>query len=111
MALKDVLKDMEGYQEIADEIEVLRKYGSDYSSSKGVVEHIISLLHPKRITLKLSEVIQGDEFQQDLQVCGKRWLSAALPGRPVCQHLRGCGRNKDKQALQHIFGTHAAGIL
>jgi hypothetical protein len=59
MALKDVLKDMEGYQEIAREIQVLRKYGSDYSSSKGVVEHIISLLHPKRITLKLSE-IQGE---------------------------------------------------
>ena len=58
MALKDVLKDIEGYQEIADEIQVLRKYGSDYSSSKGVVEHIISLLHPKRITLKLSEVIK-----------------------------------------------------
>jgi glycine betaine catabolism B len=58
MALKDVLKDMEGYQEIADEIKVLRKYGSDYSSSKGVVEHIISLLHPKRISLKLSEIIK-----------------------------------------------------
>ena len=59
MALKDVLKDIEGYQEIASEIQVLRKYGSDYSSTKGVVEHIISLLHPKRITLKLSEV-QGE---------------------------------------------------
>ena len=71
MALKDVLKDIEGYQEIASEIQVLRKYGSDYSSTKGVVEHIISLLHPKRITLKLSEVIRETSSSKTLRFAAK----------------------------------------
>ena len=71
MALKDVLKDMEGYQEIAREIQVLRKYGSDYSSSKGVVEHIISLLHPKRITLKLSEVLEETASSKTFRFAAK----------------------------------------
>ncbi len=71
MALKDVMKDMEGYQEIAREIEVLRKYGSDYSSSKGVVEHIISLLHPRRITLKLSEVINETSSSKTFRFAAK----------------------------------------
>ena len=71
MALKDVLKDMEGYQEIAREIQVLRKYGSDYSSTKGVVEHIISLLHPKRITLKLSEVLEETASSKTFRFAAK----------------------------------------
>jgi ferredoxin-NADP reductase len=71
MALKDVLKDIEGYREIVGEIQVLRKYGSDYSSSKGVVEHIISLLHPKRITLKLSEVLTETSSSKTFRFAAK----------------------------------------
>lgn len=58
MALKDVLKDIEGYTELAREIEVLRKYGSDYTERKGEVDRIISRLHPHRLELKVSQIIQ-----------------------------------------------------
>jgi ferredoxin-NADP reductase len=57
MALQNALKDIEGFQDIVREREVLMKYGSDMTSYKGVVEQILSTLHPKQIRLILSEII------------------------------------------------------
>jgi glycine betaine catabolism B len=57
MALKDVLKDIEGFQEIVHEREILKKYGSDFTSYKGIVENIITTLHPKRLRLSVSEIL------------------------------------------------------
>ncbi|MBP7231062.1 MAG: 2Fe-2S iron-sulfur cluster binding domain-containing protein [Syntrophaceae bacterium] len=56
MALQDVLNDIEGYQDIVQEREVLMKYGSDMMHLKGVTQRRISSLHPKRILLTVSEV-------------------------------------------------------
>ncbi len=56
MALKDVMKDIEGYTEIVEEIKTLRKYGSDYTDRKGEVERMIALLHPKTVNLAVSEI-------------------------------------------------------
>jgi ferredoxin-NADP reductase len=58
MAFKDVMKDIEGYQEIVNEREILRKYGTDYTSHKGTVERTIAMLHPKRIQLRVSEIFE-----------------------------------------------------
>jgi ferredoxin-NADP reductase/ferredoxin len=57
MALKDVMKDIEGYTELTREIQILRKYGSDYTDRKGEVERMIAMLHPKTISLAVSEII------------------------------------------------------
>lgn len=56
MALQNVITEIEGYQDIVQEREVLMKYGSDMTHLKGVTEQIISTLHPKRIRLIVSEV-------------------------------------------------------
>lgn len=56
MNLIDFRKDIEGYLEIQQEIEVLRKYGFDYKAQKGTVARTINLLHPKKIRLKVSEI-------------------------------------------------------
>ncbi|HVN70792.1 MAG TPA: FAD-binding oxidoreductase [Desulfomonilia bacterium] len=58
MALKDVVKDIEGYREIRTEIEILKKYGVDYTAHRGVVDGIISSLHPKKVRLRVSEIRQ-----------------------------------------------------
>ncbi len=58
MSLKDVLKDIEGYQEIGEEIAVLKKYGTDHSSQRGQVRKIIDLLHPGKLKLHVSEIIR-----------------------------------------------------
>lgn len=57
MALKDVMKDIEGYTEIVQEIKTLRKYGTDYMERKGEVERMVNLLHPRTINLRVSEII------------------------------------------------------
>jgi ferredoxin-NADP reductase len=56
MALKDVKKDIEGFQEIVHEREILKKYGSDFTSYRGTVEKVIAGLHPKQLKLAVSEI-------------------------------------------------------
>jgi len=57
MAFKDVMRDIEGFQEIVHEREILRKYGQDFTSYKGTVEKVIAALHPKKLYLAVSEII------------------------------------------------------
>lgn len=71
MALKDVLKDIEGYQDIRHDIEILKKYGTDYTSQKGVVERIIEGLHPKKIQLRVSEIRQETKSTKTLRFVAK----------------------------------------
>jgi len=56
MALKDVMHDIEGYQDIQKEIEVVRRYGPDYTTQKGRVQQIINMLHPKTLRFTVSEI-------------------------------------------------------
>jgi ferredoxin-NADP reductase len=58
MNTKDYRPEIEGFTEIQREIEVLRKYGSDYSIHRGKVPQIINMLHPKRLSLRVSEIRQ-----------------------------------------------------
>jgi ferredoxin-NADP reductase len=53
---RDFRPEIDGYAEIRREIEVLRRYGFDYSSHKGRVGQVLNLLHPKRISLQVSEI-------------------------------------------------------
>jgi ferredoxin-NADP reductase len=53
---RDFRPEIDGYAEIRREIEVLRRYGFDYSSHKGRVGQVLHLLHPKRIRLQVSEI-------------------------------------------------------
>lgn len=58
MEFKDAIKEIEGYQDIVQEREVLMKYGSDMTSYRGVVERVLFALHPKQLRLSVSEIIQ-----------------------------------------------------
>jgi ferredoxin-NADP reductase len=48
---------IEGYQEIAREIEICRKYGIDYNSQRGKWMAAVERLHPRRLKLRVSEII------------------------------------------------------
>lgn len=56
MALKDVMHDIEGYDAVLTEIEITRRYGTDYTAQQGKVARIIDSLHPKTLQLKVSEI-------------------------------------------------------
>ncbi|MCK9230013.1 MAG: FAD-binding oxidoreductase [Syntrophales bacterium] len=49
---------MDCYEEVLKEIELSRRFGSDYSLERGEVARYINALHPPRMTLRVREIIQ-----------------------------------------------------
>jgi ferredoxin-NADP reductase len=54
---KEIFKEFDGYQELVEEREVVRKYGLDYSPDKDAPEPYIRRLHPKRLELRVADII------------------------------------------------------
>ena len=54
---EDILKQLDGYEAIKNEIETAVKYGSDFSSEKGKVIEYINRLHPPKMDLRVTAVI------------------------------------------------------
>ena len=57
MAFKDVVQDIEGFQEIQHEIEILRKYGAGLGARRGEVKRVIDMLHPARVRLEVAAIL------------------------------------------------------
>lgn len=57
MAFKDVIKDIEGFQEIQHEVEILRKHGHGLPYRPGEVKRLIEMLHPARVQLGVSAIL------------------------------------------------------
>ena len=57
MAFKDVVQDIEGFQEIQHEIEVLRKYGAGLGARRGEVKRVVDMLHPARVALEVAAIL------------------------------------------------------
>jgi glycine betaine catabolism B len=58
MTRNEIFQKIEGYNEIIKESSILEKYGFDYQTRKGEVKSIIDALHPQRLDLIVSEMIQ-----------------------------------------------------
>lgn len=54
--MKDFRHLIEGYDTLGKEIEVLRKYGADYTLQRGRVAEVMNRLHPGQLHLRLVEV-------------------------------------------------------
>ena len=52
----DMIKQLDGYEDVLQEIEVSRKYGLDIDTDKGSAADYIRRLHPAVIDLKVSSV-------------------------------------------------------
>jgi ferredoxin-NADP reductase len=57
MDRKSLFEHCEGFDEIRREIEVLSKYGDDFTDRRGTVKATVDLYHPKELKLKVSAVI------------------------------------------------------
>lgn len=68
MNRKDFRLDITGYKETLEEIKVCRKYGLDYAAEKGKKENTIQRLHPDRLKLKVSEIIEETQFTKTLRL-------------------------------------------
>jgi len=56
MTREEFKRQIEGYDDIRQEIEVLRKYGHDYTVGRGLVARMIDQRHPRQLNLKVSEI-------------------------------------------------------
>ena len=65
---KENLVKLEGFSEIEKEIEIARRYGSDFTLAKGQVAEYINRLHPKRLNLRVNEVIKETPSTQTLRL-------------------------------------------
>ena len=54
---QDIIKQLDGYEEILREIEISRKYGLDVDVDKGSASEYIRRLHPSVMDLKVNQVI------------------------------------------------------
>jgi len=55
--MSDFRTNLPGYQEIQQEIEACRKYGINYSMDRGKTTRLVERLHPRRLKLRVSEII------------------------------------------------------
>ncbi len=56
MSKRKIQSQIEGYTEIQQEIEILRKYAIDRAAERGHVTQVINRLHPKVLNLRVSEI-------------------------------------------------------
>lgn len=68
---KELIQGFDGYNEIITEIQVLRKYGIDYTLDKGSVEECIGRLHPARMRLQVADIKKETESAGTLRLVSK----------------------------------------
>jgi len=55
---EEILKQLDGYETIKNDIEASQKYGTDFSNEKGKILEYINRLHPPKLNLKISRIIE-----------------------------------------------------
>ena len=84
MTVKDIRSYIEGYDEIKSDIEVLRKYGQDYAVQRGQVAHTIDTLHPKELSLRVSEIVEETISSKTFRfVSPGQWLPPFQAGQYI----------------------------
>jgi len=81
---KPIFEDFDGYNGIVEEIETSRKYGKDYGSYRDSVDKQINLLHPTRIKLRVSEIIDETPSTKTLRLVSQDgYLPPFLAGQYI----------------------------
>ncbi len=65
---KEVIQQLDGYEDMIKEIEIARKYGSDFTSEKGAVAAYINRLHPARLNLRVSDIFDETASTKTLRL-------------------------------------------
>jgi len=61
-------QDFDGYQEIVQNIQMSRKHGLDYTSSRDSPDPYIQRLHPNRLRLRISDIIEETPSTKTLRL-------------------------------------------
>ncbi len=65
---QEVIEQLDGYEDMIKEIEIARKYGSDFTSEKGAVAAYINRLHPARLNLRVSDIFDETASTKTLRL-------------------------------------------
>jgi len=69
--MKQFAKNIENFEEAASEIKTCRKYGKDYRSERGQTDAIINRIHPGKLNLIVSEIIQQTKEATTIRLVSK----------------------------------------
>ena len=85
---KPIFEEFDGYNDIVEEIETSRKYGKDYGSYRDSVHEQINLLHPNRIRLRVSEIIDETSSTKTFRLVSREgYLPPFLAGQYIALFL------------------------
>ena len=65
---RDILRSIEGYDRVVREREICRKYGLDYTDEGGKSRSIIDRLHPSRLLLRVSDILDESPSAKTLRL-------------------------------------------
>jgi ferredoxin-NADP reductase len=82
--MKNPLEQIKGYDEILKEIATLTKYGEDPGEQRGMLKATIDRYHPKRLKLKVSELIDETPSTRTLRMVSE---SGYLPPFQAGQYV------------------------
>ncbi len=85
---KGIWQEFDGYQDIAEEIKVSRKLGGTVSSAVASAEEYIRQLHPERIELSVTDIIEETPSTKTLRLVSKdNYLPPFLAGQYIALFL------------------------
>ena len=85
---KDIFKEFDGYERIVEEREYSRKYGLDYSGEKDAADPYIQRLHPRRLNLRVSDILNETPSTKTLRLISPEgYLPPFLAGQYIALFL------------------------
>lgn len=71
MVTKNVLRQIEGYTEIEQEVVACRKHGINYRAQRGETEKIVARLHPEKLQLKVARILEETAASKTLRLVSR----------------------------------------
>lgn len=85
---KELFREFDGYDRIVEERDFSRKYGLDYSAQKDLADPYIQRLHPKQLTLRVSDILFETPSVRTLRfVSPEGYLPPFLAGQYIALFL------------------------
>ncbi len=85
---QDIVKQLDGYEDVVREIEISRKYGLDIDADKGSAAEYIRRLHPAVMDLTVSQVIYETASTKTLRLVSKdHYLPPFQAGQYIALYL------------------------
>ncbi len=89
---KGIWQEFDGYQDIAEEIKVSRKLGGTVSAAVIPAEEYIRRLHPDRLELRVSDIIEETPSAKTFRLVSKnKYLPPFLAGQYIALYLEIAG--------------------